>query len=155
MWYLIQLKLTLFSFILSLELLILFALVKLNGLGGTDEFCPGKNLIKIAAIYWKVYWLSIFYGGFLNQWLSGKSICLQCRSCRFYPCIGKIPWRRKWQPIFLPGKSHRQRNLTGCKSVGLQRGGHSWATEHIAQHNPQNSSGNWMLLFHSYFAHHG
>ena len=24
--------------------------------------------------------------------------------------VGKIPWRRKWQPtpIFLPGKSHRQ-----------------------------------------------
>ena len=54
-WNLIQLRLTLFSFILSLELLVSLTLVKLNGLGGTDEFCPGKNLIKIAAIYWKVY----------------------------------------------------------------------------------------------------
>ena len=29
----------------------------------------------------------------------------------FDPWIGKIPWRRKWQPIsvFLPGKSHGQR----------------------------------------------
>ena len=29
--------------------------------------------------------------------------------------IGKIPWRRKWQPIpvFLPGKSHGQRSLVG------------------------------------------
>ena len=28
---------------------------------------------------------------------------------------GKIPWRRKWQttPVFLPGKSHRQRKLSG------------------------------------------
>ena len=27
--------------------------------------------------------------------------------------IGNIPWRRKWQstPVFLPGKSHGQRNL--------------------------------------------
>ena len=27
--------------------------------------------------------------------------------------VGKIPWRRKWQPIpvFLPGKSHGQRSL--------------------------------------------
>ena len=29
------------------------------------------------------------------------------------PGIGKIPWRRKWQPtpVFLPGKSHGQRSL--------------------------------------------
>ena len=31
------------------------------------------------------------------------------------PGSGKFPWRRKWQatPVFLPGKSHRQRNLAG------------------------------------------
>ena len=36
------------------------------------------------------------------------------------PWIGKIPWRRKWQPILvlLPGKSHRQRNLVGCSLWG-------------------------------------
>ena len=29
--------------------------------------------------------------------------------------IGKIPWRRRWQPtpVFLLGKSHGQRNLVG------------------------------------------
>ena len=29
--------------------------------------------------------------------------------------VGKIPWRRKWQPTpgFLPGKSHGQRRLAG------------------------------------------
>ena len=29
--------------------------------------------------------------------------------------IGKIPWRRKWQPtpVFLPGKFHGQRSLAG------------------------------------------
>ena len=29
--------------------------------------------------------------------------------------VGKIPWRRKWQPtiVFLPGKSHGQRKLVG------------------------------------------
>ena len=34
---------------------------------------------------------------------------------RFDPWVGKIPWRRKWQPIpvFLPGKSHEQRSLVG------------------------------------------
>jgi len=29
----------------------------------------------------------------------------------FDPWVGKIPWRREWQltPVFLPGKSHRQK----------------------------------------------
>ena len=34
-------------------------------------------------------------------------------------------------PVFSPGKSHRQRSLAGCRSMGLQRVGHDWATEHI------------------------
>ena len=31
------------------------------------------------------------------------------------PWLGKIPWRRKWQPapVFLPGKSHAWRSLVG------------------------------------------
>ena len=33
----------------------------------------------------------------------------------FSPRVRKLPWRRKWQPtpVFLPGKSHRQRSLAG------------------------------------------
>ena len=36
----------------------------------------------------------------------GKSIWLQCGRPRFDPWVGKIAWRRKWQPtpVFLPGK---------------------------------------------------
>ena len=32
--------------------------------------------------------------------------------------VGKIHWRRKWQPapVFLPGESHGQRNLEGYSS---------------------------------------
>ena len=32
----------------------------------------------------------------------------QCRKCGFNPWVGKIPWKRKWQPtpVFLPGKFH-------------------------------------------------
>ena len=31
------------------------------------------------------------------------------------PGLGKIPWRRVWQPtpVFLPGKLHGQRSLVG------------------------------------------
>ena len=41
----------------------------------------------------------------------------------------KIPWRRKWQltPVFLPGKSHRQRSLEGYSPWGSQRVGHNLA----------------------------
>ena len=33
----------------------------------------------------------------------------------FNPWVGKISWRRKWQPtpVFLPGKSHGRWNLVG------------------------------------------
>ena len=35
----------------------------------------------------------------------------------------EIPWRRKWQPtpVFLPGKSHEQRNLVGYSPRGHKR----------------------------------
>ena len=34
---------------------------------------------------------------------------------RFDPWVGKIPWRREWQPtpVFLPRKFHQQRSLAG------------------------------------------
>ena len=34
--------------------------------------------------------------------------------------VGKIPWRREWQPtrVFLPGESHGQRSLEGYTSWG-------------------------------------
>ena len=49
---------------------------------------------------------------------SAGRVCLQCGRPGFHPLVGKIPWRRKWQPIpvFLPGKSHGQRSGTGCSS---------------------------------------
>ena len=51
----------------------------------------------------------------LRWWLSGKESACQCSRHTFSPWVRKIPWRRKWQPtpVFLPGKSHGQRNLVG------------------------------------------
>ena len=48
----------------------------------------------------------------LPRWLSGKDSAHQCRRCGFAPCVRKIPWRKKWQPILvlLPRKSHGQRS---------------------------------------------
>ena len=44
-----------------------------------------------------------------------KSVCLQCGRPGSDPWVGKIPWRRKWQPtpVFLPGESHGWRSLVG------------------------------------------
>ena len=51
----------------------------------------------------------------LLWWLTGKESAWQCRRRGFDPWVGKIAWRRKWQPIsvFLPGKFHGQRKLVG------------------------------------------
>ena len=58
----------------------------------------------------------------LPWWLRRQSICLQCRRPGFDPWVGKIPWRRKWQPtpVLLPGKSHGQRNLVGYSPWGCK-----------------------------------
>ena len=36
----------------------------------------------------------------------------------FDPWVGKIPWRRRWQPtpVFLPGEFHGQRSLVCCSA---------------------------------------
>ena len=49
----------------------------------------------------------------------GKVLVCQFRRhkrLRFCPWVGKIPFRRAWQPtpVFLPGESHGQRSLAGC-----------------------------------------
>ena len=47
-------------------------------------------------------------------------VCLPCRRPRFNPWIGKIPWRREWQPtlVFLPGDFQAQRSLVSPWGVG-------------------------------------
>ena len=61
----------------------------------------------------------------LPRWLSGKESACQCRRPRrrgFDPWVGKIPWRRTWQPtpVFLPGESHGWRNLVGYRLWGCK-----------------------------------
>ena len=62
--------------------------------------------------------LMVYLG--LPRWLSDKESACQCRRLRFVLGVGKIPWRRKWQPttVFSPEKSHKQRSLVGYSSWG-------------------------------------
>ena len=64
--------------------------------------------------------------------------CRRCKRCRFNPWVGKIPWRRKWQPtpVIFCVKSHRQRSLLGsspwdCKELGTTE--HSTAAAAVQQ----------------------
>ena len=46
----------------------------------------------------------------------GNSVVMNLRASAgdvFNPSVGKVPWRRKWQPnpVFLPGEFHGQRSL--------------------------------------------
>ena len=51
---------------------------------------------------------------------SGKEPACQCRRRGFDPWVGRILWRRTWQPtpVLLPGESHGQRSLVGCRPWG-------------------------------------
>ena len=60
-------------------------------------------------------------GGFRRYHVaSGEESTCQCRRLRFYPWVGKMPWKRKWHltAVFLPGKCHGQRGLVGYSPWG-------------------------------------
>ena len=80
---------------------------------------------------------------YMTKWLTHTHICQQhfptgsagkepscqhrwCKKRKFNPWVGKIPWRKKWQPtpIFLPWRFHEERSLAdyspwGCKKSNL------------------------------------
>ena len=84
-----------------------------------------------------------------------KEPMCQCRRCRrpgLDPWVGKIPWRRKWQPtpVFLPGESHGQRNLVGYSPWG-HRVRHDSAHTHHAPSILRNKTRQMKLKFLSVF----
>jgi len=56
--------------------------------------------------------------GFPDATVVKKESSCECGRCRFHPWVGKIPWRREWQPtpIFLLGEFHGQWSLAGYSS---------------------------------------
>ena len=73
---------------------------------------------------------------------SGKQAVSQCKKrCGFSPWVGKIPWRRAWQPtpVLLPGESHEQRSLVGYSPWGCKESNVTEATGHThssSEHDP-------------------
>ena len=100
-----------------------------------QDLIPGTgkyNLIwKWGLCRWNQVKMSSYWSG-LPRWCSAEESTCQCRRLEthwFGPWIGKIPWRRKWQPtpVSLPGKSYGQRSLVGYSPWGCKE---SDATEH-------------------------
>ena len=67
--------------------------------------------------------------------VSQMIIYFQCVRLGFNPWVGKIPWRRWWQPtpVFLPGESLWTEEPGRLQSMGLQRVLHKWATKHSTE----------------------
>ena len=73
--------------------------------------------------------LSFFLAPYIGQVISfpGVAQMVKClptmRETRVQSLVGKISWRRKWQPtpVFLPGKSHGQRSLVGYTLHGVAK----------------------------------
>ena len=71
----------------------------------------------------------------LPRWLSGKEPACRFRRLKRHglnSCIGKIRWRRKWQPtpVFLPRESYGQRSLAGYSPQGCTKSDATEATQH-------------------------
>ena len=51
----------------------------------------------------------------------------------FDPWVGKMPWRRNWQPtpVSLPGESHGQRSLVGYSPQGPKESDTTEVTQHM------------------------
>ena len=68
---------------------------------------------------------ALFKTPWLPRWRSGEESACQHRRLKSFginPWVRKISWRRKWQPalVFLPEKSHEQRDLVGCRFTKSQ-----------------------------------
>ena len=91
-----------------------------------------ENNFLIFLLYLFIFLMESVPGG-----TSGKEHASQCRRLkrsRFDPWVGKMPWRRAWQPtpIFLPGESHGQRSLVGYSAWGHEQSDRTEVTAHIA-----------------------
>ena len=70
----------------------------------------------------------------MSRWLKCKESSCQCTRHRFDPWVGKIPWRRKWQPtlVFLLGQSSTDR---GAWQAAVHEVAESDMTERLTNNN--------------------
>ena len=82
-----------------------------SGLGPVNKFI----LVEEVAVLYAIFKDRIRHR-YVFRWASwllrGKESICQCRRLEFDLWVGKIPWRRKWQPtpVFLPGLEQGLKN---------------------------------------------
>ena len=88
---------------------LIFSELRWNFETKTKQAAPKSAITKFLVNYRGLPWC-------FRQW----RVCLQCGRPGFDLWVGKVPWRRKWQPIpiFLPGKSHGWSSLAGYSPWG-------------------------------------
>ena len=113
-----------------------------------NEIYPNKEASVISRITWGMLTYNCVYlaWGFPSGSSDKESTCQCWRHKRhgFDPWVGKIPWRRKWQPIpvFLQ-KKPRDKGAWLATVHRSQIVGHDWASE------PQALRGiDWNLFCH-------
>ena len=91
--------------------------IALGGFPGGSEL---KHIRKLSVPFQPISPLHTLSFSQNNYLISSFYSNCQCKGCEFDPWVGKIPWKRQWQPteVFLPGKSYGQRSLAGYSPWG-------------------------------------
>ena len=94
--------------------------------GSTERFLPLWLLLVEKCLTTHVVYI------YKADGTSGKEAACQCRRhkrCGMDPWVGKIPWRRAWQPtpVFLPGDSPWTEEPGRLQSIGSHRVRHDWS----------------------------
>ena len=103
------------------KLLCLRMIEKAMGLAWDVTYEQGRTIPRLGL---SGHWGDSFPGDAVVKNLPAMQ---ETRRSEFDPCVGKIPWKRKWQPtpVFLPGKFHAQRSIAGY-SPWDHRVRHNW-----------------------------
>ena len=74
-------------------------------------------------------WSSVLAKAGLPWRLRGRELPCQCRRHGFNPCVGKIPWRRKYNPLqySCPGNPMDRENWRATVQ-GVTKSQHDWVT---------------------------
>ena len=96
-----------------------------------DKYLTNSLTPYYCASYWVLIWPIQLTGAFWLVLVVKKppANAGNIKRCGFNPWVGKIPWRRAWQPtpVFLPGESSRTEKPGRLQSIGSQRAGHNWS----------------------------
>ena len=93
---------------------------------------PGAQILVTEGTKWGMWMDESHVSTGVSLLAQHQRICLQGRRRCFHPWVGKMPWRKKWLPtlVFFPKPSHGQNSPGRLQSMGSQRIGHDWVTEH-------------------------